>query len=341
MERELTIVVDGMGGDNAPACNIEGVVNALNEREGFRIIMTGDEEALMQGLSSYRYPKERLTIRPTTQVIAMAEPPVSAIHGKKDSSIVVGMGLVRKGEADAFVSAGSTGAVLVGGQLLVGRLKGVHRPPLACIIPTEKGMTCVVDCGANVDARPEWLIQFARMGSVYVENMLGIKAPTVGLLNIGAEEEKGNALVKETMPQLKACPDIHFTGSVEARDVPSGAVDIVVTDAFSGNVLLKMYEGTASALLHIIKKTLKSSVKTMIGGALIQGALKETLKRYDASNYGGAPLLGLKGLVVKAHGSSSAAEICTSIFQCLEFSEKDINGKIRRALEDAAVKAEA
>lgn len=335
MDKIVRVVVDGMGGDNAPACTIEAVVNALNEKEGFEVIMTGDEETLKKGLSSYNYPADRLTIRHTTEVIEMAESPVLAIRKKRDSSIVVGMSMVKKGEADGFVSAGSSGAILVGGQLLVGRLKGVQRPPLSVIVPTQNGMTCVVDCGANVDASPEWLVQFARMGSIYSENMLGIKNPTVGLLNIGAEEEKGNALVKETMPLLKACTDINFVGSVEARDVPSGAVDVVVTDAFAGNVLLKMYEGTSLALLKIIKQTLKSSLKTMIGGALIKDALKETLSTYDASNYGGAPLLGLNGLVVKAHGNSGANEIKNSIFQCIDFYEKDINNKIKNAMKAA------
>ena len=329
---DIRIVIDAMGGDNAPACNVEGAVEALNEKEGFRLILTGDKAAIEAELAGKSYPKDRLEIVPTTEVIAMAEPPVEAIRKKTDSSIVVGMKMVRKGEAEAFVSAGSTGAVLVGGQLLVGRLKGVERPPLAALIPTEKGCACLIDCGANVDARASWLVQFARMGSIYMEKVVGVANPTVGLLNIGAEEEKGNALVKETFPMLKDCKGINFVGSVEARDVPSGAVDIIVTDAFSGNVLLKMYEGTASALIRVVKQSMMTSLKTRIGALLIKNDLKATLKAYDSSNYGGAPLLGLNGLVVKTHGSATAKEVRTTIFECLKFSENHVGDLIREAI---------
>ncbi len=331
-DRIIRIVLDGMGGDNAPASVVEGAVTALNKKEGFELILTGGKAALEKELKGKAYPKDRLTIVPTTEVIEMAEPPVAAIRGKTDSSIVVGLKMVRKGEADAFISAGSTGAVLVGGQLLVGRLKGVERPPLAGLIPTEKGVTCLIDCGANVDARASWLVQFARMGTIYMEQVVGIKKPTVGILNIGAEEEKGNELVKEAFPMLKANPMINFIGSVEARDVPAGAADIVVTDAFSGNVLLKMYEGTASALLRVVKKSMMTSLKTKLGALLIKDDLKKTLKVYDASNYGGAPLLGLNGLVMKAHGSSKPKEISISIFECLKFVDNNVTGLIREAI---------
>jgi len=329
----VRIVIDAMGGDNAPSSNVEGAVKALNEKDGFEIILTGDQEALEKELMGKTYPHDRLRIVPTTEVIAMAEPPVEAIRGKADSSIVVGLKMVRKGEADAFISAGSTGAVLVGGQLIVGRLKGVERPPLACLIPTEKGCTCLIDCGANVDARASWLVQFARMATIYMEKVVGVKDPSVGILNIGAEEEKGNALVKEAFPLLKACDGIRFIGSVEARDVPAGAADIVVTDAFAGNVLLKMYEGTASALLRVVKQSMMASFKTKIGALLIKDELKGTLKAYDSSNYGGAPLLGLNGLVVKAHGSSKANEIRLSVYECLKFADNHVNDMIRAAIE--------
>ena len=213
------------------------------------------------------------------------------------------MNLVKKGEADAFVSAGSSGAILVGGQVIVGRIKGVERPPLAPLIPTMKGVSLLIDCGANVDARPSHLVQFAKMGSIYMEHVVGKKNPTVGIVNIGAEEEKGNALVKETFPLLKECEDINFVGSIEAREIPHGGADVIVCEAFVGNVILKLYEGLSSTLIGVIKAGLMSNLKSKIGAALALPSLKKTLKAFDASQYGGAPLLGLKGLVVKTHGA--------------------------------------
>ena len=205
--------------------------------------------------------------------------------------------MVKSGEADAFVSAGSTGAVLAGGQLIIGRIKGVERPPLAPVIPTMAGASLLVDCGANVDARP--LISYSlRKWAPYMENVLGVKNPRVAIVNIGAEEEKGNALVKETFPLLKELDDINFIGSIEARDIPYGHADVIVCEAFVGNVILKLYEGLGTALMNKIKEGLMSTTKSKIGALLSKSALKKTLKAFDYSD-GGAPLLGLKGLVVK------------------------------------------
>ena len=237
--------------------------------------------------------------------------------------------MVKNMEADAFVSAGSSGAILVGGQLIVGRIKGIERPALAPLIPTAKGVSLLIDCGANVDARSSHLLQFAKMGSVYMENVIGIKNPRVAIVNIGAEEEKGNQLVKETFPLLNACKEINFIGSIEARDIPAGYADVVVCEAFVGNVILKLYEGLGSTLLGKIKESLTSSFQTKIGALLIKSSLKKTLKSFDASEYGGAPLLGLKGLVVKTHGSSKSKEIRNSIIQCVTFKNQEINKKIQ------------
>lgn len=245
------------------------------------------------------------------------------------------MNLVKKGEADAFVSAGSSGAILVGGQVIVGRIKGVERPPLAPLIPTMKGVSLLIDCGANVDARPSHLVQFAKMGSIYMEHVVGKKNPTVGIVNIGAEEEKGNALVKETFPLLKNCRDINFIGSVEARDIPYGAADVIVSEAFVGNVILKLYEGVGGALTKKIKAGMMTSLRSKIGALLVKPALKATLKDFDASEYGGAPLLGLNGLVVKTHGSSTSKEVCNSIIQCVTFKNQQINEKIRESIQSA------
>ena len=332
MSEWIRVAVDAMGGDNAPAEIVKGAVEAVQESKKIKVFLVGKEAAVKEELAKYSVPEEQIEIVDAQEVIETAEPPVAAIRAKKDSSIVKGMKLVKDGACDAFVSAGSTGAILVGGQVLVGRIKGVERPPLAPVIPTATGAALLIDCGANVDARASHLVQFAKMGSIYMENVLGVKNPKVGIVNIGAEEEKGNALVKETFPLLKECKDINFIGSVEARDIPAGAADVVVCEAFVGNVILKMYEGVGGILLREVKKGMMSTLRSKIGALLVKPALKETLKAFDMDQYGGAPLLGLKGLVVKTHGSSKAIEVKNSILQCIAFKEQQINEKIKEQI---------
>jgi len=333
VEKEITVVaVDAMGGDNAPTEIVKGAIDAVNSCEDIKVILVGMEDVVNQELSKYEYNKDKIEVVNATEVIQTEEPPVNAIRRKKDSSIVVAMNLVKNNQADAFVSAGSSGAVLVGGQLIVGRIKGIERPPLAPLIPTKDGVALLIDCGANVDARPSHLVQFAKMGSIYMENIVGVKNPRVAIVNIGAEEEKGNALVKETFPLLKNCPDINFIGSIEARDIPSGYADVIVSEAFVGNVILKLYEGVGNTLIAKVKEGLMSSLRTKIGALLIKPALKKTLKSFQTDEYGGAPLLGLNGLVVKTHGSSKAKEVCNSIIQCVNFKEQKINEKIKEKL---------
>ena len=330
----VKVAVDAMGGDNAPDAVIDGSLDAVRTRKEIEVFLVGREDILKEGLAKRgASDTKRLHIVPASEVIEMAEPPVNAIRRKKDSSIVVGLHMVKTGEADAFVSAGSTGAVLVGGQLVAGRLKGIRRPPLAPLIPTKQGVSLLIDCGANVDARPEHLVQFARMGSIYMRDVVGVKDPRVAIVNIGAEEEKGNALVKETFPLLKECADINFTGSIEARDIPSGAADVIVCEAFVGNVILKLYEGLSATLVGVIKEGLMSSLRSKIGAVLVLPALKKTLKGFDTDTYGGAPLLGLNGLVVKTHGSANAGTIRNAIIQCIAFKQEDITGKIKGFLE--------
>jgi glycerol-3-phosphate acyltransferase PlsX len=329
MDEITKVAVDAMGGDNAPGEVIKGVVEAINENDRIKVYLVGKQDLIEQGLMGYTYNEEQIEIVNATEVIEMAEPPVMAIRKKKDSSIVVALNLVKSGVCDAFVSAGSSGAVLAGGQLIVGRIKGIERPPLAPLIPTENGVALLIDCGANVDARPTHLVQFAKMGSVYMENVVGIPNPRVAILNIGAEEEKGNALVKETFPMLKNCPEINFIGSIEARDIPTGYADVIVCEAFAGNIVLKMYEGVGAVLIKKVKAGMMSSLRGKIGGLLVKPALKETLKGFSTEEYGGAPLLGLNGLVVKTHGSSKAIEIRHSILQCVTFKEQKINEKIK------------
>lgn len=328
----INVAVDAMGGDNAPVEIIKGAVEAVNENSHVRVFLTGQEEVVQKELAQYTYNKEQIEVVNATEVIETAEPPVMAIRRKKASSLVKALTLVKEGTCDGFVSAGSTGATLVGGQVIVGRMKGVERPPLAPLIPTETGCALLIDCGANVDARPSHLVQFAKMGSVYMENIMGIKSPRVGIVNIGAEEEKGNALVKETYPLLKNCPDIHFIGSVEARDIPAGVADVIVCEAFVGNVILKMYEGVGLSLIKKVKQGMMTNLRSKIGALLVKPALKKTLKAFDLEQYGGAPLLGLNGLVVKTHGSSKAIEIKNSILQCVTFSEQNMNQKIKEKI---------
>ena len=325
----VRVAVDAMGGDYAPVEPVKGAVEAVNADERVKVQLVGQVDVIEKELQKYTYPKERVEIVPATEIIETGEPPVNSIRHKKDSSIVVGMKKVRCGEADAFVSSGSTGAVLVGGQTIVGRIKGVERPPLAPLIPTEKGVSLLIDCGANVDARPSHLVQFAMMGSIYMEHVVGIKNPRVGIVNIGVEEEKGNALVKETYPLLKENPYINFVGSIEAREIPNGAADVVVCEAFGATLISKVKQG------------MMTSLRSKIGALLVKPALKETLKSFDASEYGGAPLLGLKGLVVKTHGSSKANEFKNSILQCISFSEEKIPQKVQEHLADYKSSREA
>ena len=330
----VRVALDAMGGDNAPFVTVKGAVDAIKESSNLKVFLVGQKDKVNEELSKYEFDKERIEVVDATEVIEMAEPPVMAIRKKKDSSIVKAMYMVNHGEADAYVSAGSTGATLVGGQVIVGRLKGVDRAPLAPLIPTEKGNSLLIDCGANVDARSNHLVQFAKMGTVYMENIMGVKNPTVAIVNIGAEEEKGNALVKETFPLLKNCPDINFIGSIEARNIPAGGADIIVCEAFTGNVILKMYEGVAKSMMHVIKKGLMSNLKTKIGALLIKDDLKKSLADYSMDKYGGAPMLGLKGLVVKTHGSANEIEVKNSILQCVTFTEQKISEKISAKLSD-------
>ncbi len=332
MEKLMKVALDAMGGDHAPAEIVKGAVDAVNEVNHIKVFLVGKAPTIHEELKKYQYKSEQIEVVNAEEEISCDEPPVEAIRKKKDSSMVVAMKMVKDQTADAFVSAGSSGAILVGGQFVVGRIKGVKRAPLGAIMPTQKGVMLLLDAGANMDAKPEYLVEFAKMGSIYMEHVIGIDRPRVALVNIGMEEAKGNQLVKETAPLLRACSELNFTGSIEPRDVPFGAADVVVCDAFVGNVILKLSEGLSSVLVKEIKGGMMSTMRSKIGGLLVKPALKKTLKRFDASEYGGAPLLGLNGLVVKVHGSATAKEMKNAIIQCITFTEQKINDKIKEQI---------
>ncbi len=328
----IRIALDVHGGDNAPDCTIDGALKALEANSDIAIQLIGREEVIREKLAGRTYDAARLSVVHAEQIIEMGEEPAQAIMRKRDSSIAVGMKRLREKEADAFVSCGSTGAVLVGGQIIAKTLPGIKRAPLAAPMPTLKGYSLLIDCGANVDAKKEVLQQFAVMGSLYAKYVLNISDPTVGLVNIGTEEEKGNALTRETYPLLKETKGIRFIGNAEARDLLFGVADVYVCEGFTGNIVLKSIEGTSKALIQEIKSTLKSSKIGMLGGLLIKKPLKTMMKKYDSTAVGGAIMLGLNGLVVKGHGNSDAEAVKNGILQCVAFHEQNLNEKIAKAI---------
>lgn len=329
----MKIVVDGMGGDNAPKSNVEGVVNAINEYN-VDIIITGDKDLLEQEFSNYEFDKSKLEILHTTEVVENEDKPVKAIRSKKDSSMVVGLRLVKEGKAQAFISAGNTGAVLAGGVFVVGRIKGIDRPCLCPALPNVKRrMTIIADGGANADCKPINLVQFAGMSNIYASKVLEINSPKIALANIGIEEGKGNDLVKKSYEELKDL-DLNFIGNIEARDVINAYTDIIVCDGFTGNILLKSAEGVAMSVMNLIKATLLSSTKGKLGAMLIKDDMKKLKSFMDYSEYGGAPLLGVNGGVIKAHGSSDSNAIKNAINQGIKFTKANVVKEIEKFLED-------
>lgn len=337
---KIVIAIDTMGTDNGSAYFVQGIAEAMDLYDDLSFIVTGKEEELKTYIDQYGCDKTRIEVVDATEEITCHDAPVDAIRRKKNSSMVLALNAVKEGRAAACISGGNSGALLAGGQFLVGRAKGVKRTPLAPLIPHRYGSSLLIDCGANVDAKPENLVQYAKMGSIYMKNIEGIENPRVGIINIGAEDEKGNELVKSTIPLLRECKDINFIGSVESRDIPNGPADVLVCEAFVGNVLLKFFEGLGKMFMAEIKDTLKSSVKTKIGGALIYKPIKKTFKRYMADDKGGAPLLGLKGLVVKIHGNSKDTEVRSAIEQCRNFVKKDVTNQIIRTFVEEENKGE-
>ncbi|MDD3336822.1 MAG: phosphate acyltransferase PlsX [Eubacteriales bacterium] len=333
----MRIYLDAMGGDNAPQAPVEGALEALKRNAELSIELAGPIATITDAVDSIfagvdSAVRQRLILTDCPEVITNCEAPVMAVRKKKGSAIVDGMLKLRDHQVDAFVSAGSTGAVLSGGMFRLGRIQGIERPALAPLLPNGKGYFLLIDCGANVDCRPEYLHQFAMMGSAYMEGMRGVKAPRIGLVNNGAEAEKGCALTKEAYELLSADPNLNFVGNVEAREITHDAADVIVCDGFVGNVILKFMEGVSGTLLGIIKKELMGDFKSKIGALLAKPAFRRVKKTMDYSEVGGAPLLGVRGNVIKAHGSSNGHAIACAIKQAEQMISGDVVGKIEKQL---------
>ncbi len=333
----MRIYMDAMGGDNAPQATVEGALEALRRFPQVELELAGPLSAVQETVERVFADaepslKDRLILTDCPEIITNDEAPVMAVRKKKQSAIVDGMLKLRDGKAAAFVSAGSTGAVLSGGMFRLGRIQGIDRPALAPLMPNGKGFFLLIDCGANVDCRPEWLKQFALMGKAYMEGYQGLENPRIGLVNNGAESEKGCALTKEAYELLSASPEINFVGNIEARDITYDKADVIVCDGFVGNVILKFMEGVAGTLMKIIKKEIMGDAKSKLGGLLAKPAFKRVGKTMDYTEVGGAPLLGVRGNVVKAHGSSNGHAIACAVGQAVKMVESDIVGKIEKNL---------
>lgn len=337
MNWRINIAVDAMGGDNAPAQAVRGCIDALDEREGFGVVLVGRERMVLDELNGLKPKMDhlkygRLRIVNAASVVGMTDVPTVAIKEKPDSSMVMCLRMVKDGAAQAAVSAGNTGALLTGGLLVVGRIKGVLRPALGVVIPTygsanQFGYSFLIDAGANMDAKPSYLAQFAHMGAVYMESLFDVSKPRVGLVNVGAEAEKGNELTKEAYALLSKS-GLNFTGNLEARELSLGGADVAVCDAFVGNIILKHTEGMAKAFFSVVKNELMSGLASRMGAALSRKAFGSIRRRFDSSETGGAPFLGLSGLVLKAHGNSDAKAFKNAVWRAVTFAEKGAQARL-------------
>lgn len=330
----MRIAIDVMGGDNAPDAVLLGCEEALADRGDLHLVLCGPQEII----NAYFEEKDttRISVEHAPEVISNHDVPTLAIRRKVDSSMVRALDLVKRGECQGMVSAGSTGALLAGGIFRVGRIRGIQRPALAPVMPSAKNPWMLIDSGANADCRPDYLPQFALMGSAYMRLVMGVEEPRVKIVNIGDEAEKGNELTKEAFPLLQAVPSIRFEGNIEARDIMAGGADVVVCDGFVGNVILKHTEGTAMALMSMLKEVLTRSLLSKLAAAVLRPGLREFRKKMDYSEYGGAPLLGVKGALIKAHGSSSAHAFSRAIAQAVKMVDGDIVAAITREIEAIA-----
>ena len=325
----MKIAIDGMGGDNAPAEIVSGVIKAMEEFKDIEFYITGPEDAIKKEIAKNNYSGNNIIIIDAKEVITTNEHPVMAVRRKKDSSLCKALNLVKEGTCDAVISAGSTGAFLAGCTFIVGRIKGIKRPALAPVMPGKNGSFIIVDAGANVDSKPEYLVQFAHMGKEYYKGVLNGENPSVGLVNIGEEAEKGNDLTKETFKLLSE-EKLNFIGNIEPRDITKGDVNVIVCDGFAGNTILKMYEGTASTIMKVIKEeVMASGIVSKIGAVLLKPVFNNIAKRFDYKEYGGAPFLGVDGICIKAHGSSDARAFKSAIKQAKMFYDNKVLDKIK------------
>ena len=319
---KMKIIVDAMGGDNAPMAPVEAAVRAVKELD-VEIVLVGKKEVVEKELSAYDYPNDKISIANADEVITNHEEPAKAVRSKKNASVVVAANMLKKGEGDAMLSMGNTGALLASGLLIVGRIKGILRPALATLLPSAKGPKMLIDAGANTNCKPENLVQFGIMGSIYMKNVLGIESPTVGLMSNGEEEGKGDELTKETFPLLKKAP-INFIGNIEGRDVMEGTADVITCDGFVGNVILKTVEGMGHVVSTKVKNIFMKNLFTKLGAIFVMGGLNEFKQSMDYREYGGAPLLGTKRPVIKGHGSSDGKAVFSAIRQAKKFVETNL-----------------
>lgn len=329
----MKIAIDAMGGDYAPKETVKGALDALQRQKNLELILVGDETKIREELSARSADQTRISIVHAAEVIGFDEQPTLAIRRKKNSSIVVGLNLVKNKEADAFVSAGSTGALLAGGLFILGRIKGISRPALTVFIPTPKGMPMLLDVGANADLKAKNLREFAIMGSLYAEKTIGKTNPKVALLNNGSEEGKGSELTKEAYRLLSEQKQLNFVGNIEGRDIPQAQVDVVVTDGFTGNVYIKTAEGVAGIIMSTLKQSFLSSVKGKIAALLMKDELKKLKSTFNSEEIGGAPFLGVDGILIKAHGNSSSFAFMNAIFQAQKALEANYIKELKEQVE--------
>ncbi len=310
----INIIVDAMGGDNAPDAIIEGCIEALERQDGFNITLVGNERIIKEKLDKREYNRERIEIVNATEVITGDDTPTKAIRNKKDSSMVVGLKMLKDKKGDAFLSAGNTGAILTGSLLIVGRMKGIDRPSMPALVPTKKDMCLIIDAGMNTVCKPINYLQFSIMGSIYMKLLFNNETPKVGLMNVGSEDAKGNETLKQAFATLSSS-SVNFVGNIEGNDIPDGDVDVAVCDGYVGNVALKLYEGAGSLFLKELKKIFTKNLFTKLCYLMVKPFFKDFKRKFDADELSGAPVLGINGLVIKSHGSSKAKTIRTAILK--------------------------